>query len=453
MRQTLAKLSVVLLILGLALIPTVVKASFTPTDLTIIEFKMTGSESVVIENTSGAGLNLQNYVLEYFNKSSGVNFNLPTDSQQLPGFILQSQQSFLLSGDTVATCGAAGESNLSISLSDTNGYFEIVKAGGSGPAVTYTPQDHVSWTSSPAPAPPATDGIDLHSVGSTSGVINSTNSVYFRQFSDGGWQRAAIDATPCNLLVSITPGGGTTYVDWATGAAAPATIVTASADTGLPEVDIGLAAPQITELLPNPASPQSDDEDEFIELYNPNSVSFDLSGFKLQVGLTTKHTYTIPDGTLIDAGAFKAFFSVDTNLAMSNTSGMAALLDPSGNAIGQSDAYGTAKDGQAWDLANGRWYWTTTPTPGAANKVSGVTTASSSTGKTSGSAKSTSTQSVAGETNSANNSLPATPLHAWTLAGVGGAALLYAGYEYRADLANNIYRLRRYVETRRAPRK
>ncbi len=453
MRQTLAKLSVVLLILGFALIPTVVKATFAAADLTIISFKMTGSESIVLENTSGASLNLQNYILEYFNKSSGINFNVPTDSQQLPNFILQPQQSFLLSGDTVATCGATGESNLSISLSDTNGYFEVIKVGGSGPTVTYTPQDHVSWTSSSAPTPPTTDGIDLHSVGSTSGSINSANSIYYRQLSDGSWQRAAIDATPCNLFVSMIAGGGTTYVDWAEGSAAPAMILAASADTGIPTSDLGLAAPQITELLPNPASPQSDDEDEFIELYNSNAVAFDLSGFKLQVGSTTKHTYTISDGTIIEPKAFKAFFSVDTNLAMSNTSGQAALLDPLGNVMSQSDPYGSAKDGQSWALANGKWYWTTTPTPNAANQVSGATTASSSSSKTSGTTKSVSTQSSTGATNAANNSLPATPLHAWTLAGVGGAALLYAGYEYRTDLANNIYRLRRYYEARRAPRK
>ena len=154
-------------------------AAFQPNDLTIIEFKMTGSESVVIENTASTSLNLQNYLVEYFNKSSSINFNVPTDSQQLPSFTLQPGQSFLLSGDTVATCGAAGESNLSMSLSDTNGYFEAVKVSASGSSITYTPQDYVSWTSSSAPVPPASDGIDLHAVGSTSGTINSANSVYY----------------------------------------------------------------------------------------------------------------------------------------------------------------------------------------------------------------------------------------------------------------------------------
>lgn len=426
--------------------------AFTPKDLTIIEFKMTGSESAVIENTSGSTLDLSNYVLEYFNKSNNINFSVPTDSQQLPSFSLASGQSFLLSGDTAATCGAAGESNLGISLSDTNGYFEVVKVSQSAGSLTYTPQDSVSWTSSAASAG---DGIDLHSVTGTSGSINSTNSVYYRLLSDGSWQRYAIDSTPCSLLASVSAASGTTYIQWATGSVAPATIVDASDQLSafIPPTDLGLASPQITELLPNPAPPQSDDEDEFIELYNPNDAPFDLSGFKLQVGATTKHSYTIPASTLIPAKSFLAFFSVDTGLAMSNSGGQAALVDPLGTVITQSDIYGTAKDGRSWALADGKWYWTTTPTPGSANLINGSSVSSSKAKPGSATLSKTSSSSSGGPTFSSSSAPAPAPIHPWTLAGVGAAALLYAGYEYRTDLQNNVYRLRRYYEARRAARK
>src|SRR5258706_5353561 len=140
---------------------------------------------------------------------------------------------------------------------------------------------------------------------------------------------------------------------------------------------MGLASPQVTEVLPNPAPPQSDNEDEFIELYNPNNSPFDLSGFKLQVGTKTKHTYTIPDGTTISAKTFLAFMSVDTGLAMSNSGGQVVLIDPLGNAISQTDIYSTANDGEAWALAKGKWYWTTSPTPNAPNIVNGASSGSS----------------------------------------------------------------------------
>lgn len=433
---------------------TIAYATFAPGDLSIIEFKMTGSESVVIDNTSGATLNLQNYILEYFNKSSAINFSVPTDSQQLPNFSLAAGQSFLLSGDHAATCGAAGESNLAISLSDTNGYFELVKVTQTGSDITYSPQDHVSWTST---AGSLGDAIDLHSVGSTSGSINSTNSVYYRKLSDGSWQRAGIDLTPCSLFVSVAPSNGTTYVQWADGSAPPSTIIEASDTLGaaIPDTDLGLAAPQINELLPNPAPPQSDGEDEFIELYNSNDSAFDLTGFKLQVGTTTKHTYTIPADTNIAPHAFLAFFSVDTGLAMSNSGGQAELIDPLGNVISQSEVYGTAKDGQTWALANGKWYWTTDSTPNAANVITGISSTKTSVkSKTkTASLSSGSGGSTLGTSTASSTAPPAAPIHPWTLAGVGAAALLYAGYEYRTDLQNNVYRLRRYVEARRAARK
>jgi hypothetical protein len=55
----------------------------------------------------------------------------------------------------------------------------------------------------------------------------------------------------------------------------------------IPDSDAGLAAPQISEVLPNPTPPATDAEGEFIELYNSNNNIFDLSGFSLQAGNTT----------------------------------------------------------------------------------------------------------------------------------------------------------------------
>jgi hypothetical protein len=219
----------------------------------------------------------------------------------------------------------------------------------------------------------------------------------------------------------------------------------------LPATDIGLVAPQISEVLPNPAPPQTDAEDEFIELYNPNDKGFDLSGFMLQVGTTTLHSYSFPAGTVIASKKFQAFFSADTGLSLSNSSGQVSLLDPTGNVLNQTDVYGAAKDGYGWVSADGLWQWTTAPTPGAVNKITTPPTKNSSKAGSS-SKKPASTRTLAAAPNSSNSSGGGTSvasLHPAILAGIGGLAVVYALYEYHNDLANQLDRLRRYREARR----
>lgn len=414
-------------------------------DLAIIEFKPTSSESVVIENISASSVNLQNYILEYFNKSVPTSFNVPTATQNLPNFNLAPNQTYLFTGDSIGTCGAVGVSNLALSLSDSSGYLEIVKSTGSGGNITYTQQDKVSWTST-------SSGADIVSVPS---ATSDANAVWYRKLSDGTWNKFEIDSSPCSLYVTVAQSTSATYIDWATGAVAPSEIIVASSSSAsIPSADVGLSVPQITELLPNPTSPQSDSEDEFIELYNPNDKDFDLSGFKLQVGLTTTHTYTFPSGTILAAGSFKSYYSIDTNLSMSNTSGQAKLIDPLGSVISQSDPYSSVKEGQSWDLANGSWYWAT-PTPDKSNTVSissNSTTNSSTSSKLPASdvksASTNVTQAVVTNSQAPPAVKQPVKIHTWTIAAIGAGALLYALYEYRADIQNRYYQFRRYRETR-----
>jgi hypothetical protein len=237
----------------------------------------------------------------------------------------------------------------------------------------------------------------------------------------------------------------------------------ASAPT-IPSVDIGLSAPQLTEILPNPTGTANDDTDEFIELYNPNGVAFDLSGFVLQTGTTTKHNYEFPDDTLLAPQSFTVFYSADTGLSLSNTSGQADLLDPFGNLLTQTDTYSTAKDGQTWALANGKWYWTTEATPNAANVIKQPVTATKASTKTTKATKATTTSTAksgsvqgAATTAASNGSSDASstttaPTHPLVLAVIGILAVGYGIYEYRHDIANKIYEFRRNRRLGRAAR-
>lgn len=229
----------------------------------------------------------------------------------------------------------------------------------------------------------------------------------------------------------------------------------------IPPGNIGLKTPILSELLPNPASPSTDKDDEFIELYNPNDVAFDLSGYTLEVGLKTKKRYTIPAGTKLAPRTFLAFFSADTNLALSNSGSLVAFVDPLGRVLMNSQAHGVAKDGQSWVLANGSWQWTAKPTPNALNIVSTPPSKASATKKVKSAAstkhtlstaqpKPTDTQEDPGQVAAAMSN--STPLHPGILAAIAIAALLYGAYEYRHDVANRLYQFRSNRAARRALR-
>jgi len=228
----------------------------------------------------------------------------------------------------------------------------------------------------------------------------------------------------------------------------------------IPEADRGLASPRITEVLPNPATPQLDNEDEFIELYNSNDAAFDLSGFILVSG--TSKRYVFPAGESIGARSFKAFFSADTHLSLSNTAGSVRLLDPTGVMLDKTDDYVAAKDGQAWVLANGVWQWTILPTPHATNavqlpatkiaKASKATATKQTTAKTQSAAAKKPKKQAVDSVQTAATVIPDSPVHPSVLAGVGALALLYGAYEYRRDVANKFYQFRVNRAARRAHR-
>lgn len=234
----------------------------------------------------------------------------------------------------------------------------------------------------------------------------------------------------------------------------------ASAGPSYPARNVGLKAPVVTELLPNPAKPRADAADEFIELYNSNEAVFELSGFMLEVGLTTKRRYVFPMGTLLQPRSFMAFFSAQTKLALSNTQGQARLLDPFGRVIAQTEPYQGAKDDQAWASISGVWSWTASPTPNGVNvlrepaaKKKAVTKASANTSSVKGLTASARPVGNDKETEQAVARItPSSPLHPGVLALVGVFAVVYGAYEYRRDVANKLHQFRSNREARRKAR-
>lgn len=435
-----------------------------PAGLSFLELKVTGEEFILLQNNSTTNItDLSSYWLTAYNNVNPLAQGVASSSQQLPLASLQAGQTMLLSASAMQTCGASVAGKLSISLSDSGGFLQLVQTGiNQNGAVTQTPGDLVNWSS-------VVTGLIQNLPSST----KEPRSAYYRYLngSSYAWQQATIDVSnTCQLNIVVAGGlGSSSAVTPLTLAATspPATILGIGAteittsQASLPAADVGLQAPQISELLANPIGSGNDSSDEYIELYNPNDKPFELTGFSLQTGLTANHAYIFPANTTLEPHAFRAFYSSATKLSLSNTSGQAVLLDPFGALLSRTDVYGTAKDGLSWALANGTWFWTTESTPGVANVIKQPVTkkaAASKSKKTTsskfGAVKGSKTSQSAQKVSSGGFPVDAagSPVHGWVLALIASGALLYGAYEYRRDIANRLYQLGTKLSPRRTPR-
>jgi len=444
--------------------------------LVISQLKITSRDGqfITLYNAADTARDMSQYQLEYFNNYDP---DKATSSRliNLSG-IVPPHGYFMVSNAALTLCYRMTVDSLSLGFSTTAGMVKVLDSGSnasSSPAV----EDYVGWSKTDVPdaqtLPADSDAflerqpvdeqnnpaIDTAGAGSWQTVQpDAANACGLVSSSDG----SVVPAGPNQLLMPVEPLA--TIVSLNDGYAA-----TTSGAGDLPLADFGLMAPLITELLPNPAGTGNDATDEFIELYNPNEISFDLSGFSLQVGTTALHTYQFPVGASLAPGSFQAFRSAVTRLSLSNVGSQARLLDPAGNSIVSTDSYGAAGDGLAWALANGKWYWTTRPTPGGTNIVvqpplssTAKTAKTAATSKSKKQAATAKTKTAKAKTAKAKKTKTkkapttlatrqvadkqaAAPIHLWALALVGIAALLYGVYEYRADLANRIHRCRSYL--------
>lgn len=123
----------------------------------------------------------------------------------------------------------------------------------------------------------------------------------------------------------------------------------------------------LSEALPNP---KGDDETiEFIEIFNTNGYSVDISAWQLDDAAGGSHAYAIPNGTFISPFSYAVFYSDDTNIAFNNSGGDSLrLLRPDASVADMISYADSAKEGLAYaKTTHGSWGWTTTITPGAKN--------------------------------------------------------------------------------------
>lgn len=440
----------------------------TPPGLSLAEIKMTGTEFVMLQNNTGVTISdLSQYWLRSFNNVNPGAGGVTSASQQLPAGSLLSGQTILLS-DGGLTCGAAITDSISVGLTDGSGYLQVEKNSVSNGVLTITIGDAVSWSSGANATPGMIANVPSNASATRAAYYRIQNSVPSPPFL---WQRADQD-TSNNCQLNVTgadtgSGPSNPGSQLLPGLPPPATIVSfvsnSSGSNGNGNGaanNAGLRALVLNEILPNPASPQSDADNEYIELYNPNDEPFDLYGYKLQTksaSSSSKRIYTFPNGTKIAGKKFAAYPSSEISVSLANNGGQVWLLDPNEGIISSSEAYGKAEDGQAWALAEGKWYWTTKPTPNAANIIDGsggIGGGTNTSGNGIGTVEGITTPGTPGlpGANLANASNQTASLHPAVLAVVGALALLYGLYEYRNDIRNFVSKLQRNRAARQATR-
>jgi len=147
--------------------------------------------------------------------------------------------------------------------------------------------------------------------------------------------------------------------------------------TRTPTSTPALPSPVITlnEYLPAPRNidwngdGEVDLNDEYIELYNPNTEPVDLGGWQLDDQEGGSRPYLIPPGSAIPARGFLLFFRSDTGVALNNSGDDMRLFDPHKQLMDQHHYPGSRLDVSWSRTVDGAGSWTDTylPSPGSPN--------------------------------------------------------------------------------------
>jgi hypothetical protein len=425
--------------------------------LVIAQVKITSSNGqfITLYNTTGTTLDMSRYQLEYFNN---YEMSKATSSRLIAlSGIVPPHGYYMVNDSALQLCHQVTVNSVSLGLSSTSGFIGVIELSQATPGgIVYSQVlDYVGWSKTAAPGaqtlPANTAAFLLRRPADANG------NPLVSEAGTGGWLSAQPDTKdPCSFVSMITP---STPVATGLTALLPAIqpdVTFREAPIEQPiAMNAGLMAPLITELLPNPAGTGTDGTDEFIEIYNPNGVAFDLSGHKVGAGSSTVRTYTFPTGTLLRPKSYSIFSSSQTKLSMSNTGGQVILLDNNDQQIAATKPYVSAADGIAWVLAKGTWVWSAKPTPGSANIVQAVPVKKKSSSISNKKIVLSSQKTSKLSTTAAKpfeEVIAKTPIHTWALALVGAGALVYGLYEYRQDFANRLRQLRGNLSARQKNR-
>lgn len=431
-----------------------VKAQNVPSATILIgQIKITSSNGQFISlyNNTSDEIDMSTVQLAYYNYYDLTSTKLTSSRYISLNGKLASHSYYLVSDGAMVICYKMTVNSQSLGFSSTAGTVQVTQNGPNNLL------DSVSWSKTAVTTPAGVQTLPS----ATNGFLQRAWVEGIAKTANDPW----ISVTPspsdaCELQTQI---GASSTPSAPTASDVPQIVKTVApvSDMAVTDNNLGLVAPEITELFPNPADPETDDADEFFELYNPNDAVFNLSNYRVEAGTSYSRGYTFSTETL-QPKSYTVFKITETNLQLANSEGQARLLSPDGTTLSETPSYEDAPEGESWSIIKDSWQWTDNPTPGAINLPSTVLSANSKTAKTTtakttsskkSTTKTTGTSTTDSTTGSGATELNDTaPLHPGILAGVGVAAVAYALYEYRSDMANRIFQLRRYFRRRRETR-
>jgi hypothetical protein len=405
-------------------------------------------EFVELYNPSATDIALDGWTLDYHSATSAncdtgwtAKAKLASGTIKSHGFYLISSKDFLAGTADITATTAAGVPT-TLGLASDGGNLRLTDASDSKQTV-----DAVAW------------GSGVCGEGAAAPAPGSGRSLERRPGADAETGGNAYDTNinQADFIVRTVPGpqNSAAPTEEPIDAADIETFTPAGETSGSSEA----AAVELNELLPDPAAPLTDANDEFIEFFNPNSAPVDLAGYVIKTGASLATKHTLPSA-VVPAGGYLALRSGSTKIALANAGSSVALFDPNGKQLGETITYPAAKSGQAWARFDDAWEWTTIPSPAAANVLSEPTVAGAATTSKSSkttTAKATKAKAAAGaktakpKTTKASSikSSPVlaaadTPTGHWLLFALAGITIAYVIYEFRYDLRNFYFRLRGY---------
>lgn len=392
-------------------------------------------EYIELYNTTDQPIDLLNWKVQY-SSSSSTNWDSPTRTISLSGTIQPNAYLLIASTNYPSDLTALKYSS---TLSQSAGNLRIVH----GDESNFVLEDALSWGSAilglgdSALAPPASLGLnrlkdtDDKYNPTTNNIDDFVQSNILTPLADNQIPEPVVEEEPPIIAEPEQP-------------AEEQTVQPAQQEsTQYYQLDI-------TELLPNPAEPVKDSEGEFVEIYNPNQIVVNLKGYQILAGLNGSYKYTFPEDVLINPAQYLVVTSANSSLTLSNTAGLVKLLDPEGEVLSESSQYQSAPEGQSYIITPSGWQWTSTPTPASENVFVAVVPKNTSSTKKATTKKATSTKaktakgtavkSETAQNDDNQNSIEETSgkVNSKLLAGLGALIVLYALYEYRADIRNKI---------------
>ena len=122
----------------------------------------------------------------------------------------------------------------------------------------------------------------------------------------------------------------------------------------------------ITELVPNPED--DDRENEFIEIYNRENITANISGWTMEDKLGRTGQFIFPKNTILSSKEYRVFYRPETKITLNNSGDGVILKNLDGKIINETPISGAALEDWSWSRnKDGEWKWSLTPTPNKEN--------------------------------------------------------------------------------------